>query len=66
MFHLCWATIQYSVTSSSTGLVTLYKSSRLIIFLGGLRGLPLLELPLEEEDKGEVEFIGDCGGVTSY
>jgi hypothetical protein len=35
----------------------------LLIFLGG-RGLPLLELPLKEEDKCEFEFIGDYGGVT--
>jgi len=69
-FIFSWNTIgshvaswQYSITSSSIELVTSYKLSMLLIFLGG-RGLPLLELPLKEEDKCEYEFIGDYGGVT--
>jgi len=45
---------QYSVRSSSIGLVISYKSSRLLIFLGGLGGLSLLELLLEEDDEGKV------------
>jgi hypothetical protein len=43
----------------------LYKSLRLLIFFGGLGGIPQLELSLEEEEEEEeVEFIGVCGGVT--
>ena len=56
---------QYSVRSSSIGLVTLYKSLRLLIFLDRLDEMPLLEPPLEEKDKGEVKLISDWGGVTS-
>jgi hypothetical protein len=37
-------------------------SSRLLIFFGGLGGVPLLELSLEEEE--EVELIDVFGGVT--
>jgi hypothetical protein len=48
----------------SIGLVTSYKSLRLLICFGGLGGIPLLELSLEEEEEEEVEFIGVCGGVT--
>ena len=48
-------------------------SSRLLIFLGGLGGLPQLELSLEEEeedededeDENEVELLGVCEGVIS-
>jgi hypothetical protein len=47
------------IPSLSKGLVTSYKSSRLLIFIGGV---PLLELSLEE--KKEVELVGVCGGVT--
>jgi len=46
---------QYSVTSSSIELVTSYKSSRLFIFLSGHGGVPLHELPLEEEEEEEEE-----------
>ena len=60
--HIAWW--QYSVTLSLIGLVTSYKSSRLLIFLGGLCELPLLELPLEKKDKDKVELIGDYKGVA--
>ena len=54
---------QYSVTSSSIRLVTSYKSSRLLIFLGKV---PLLEFPLEEkeEEEKEVELISVYRDVT--
>jgi hypothetical protein len=48
------------IPSLSKGLVTSYKSSRLLIFIGGV---PLLELSLEEKEE-EVELVGVCGGVT--
>jgi hypothetical protein len=50
---------------SSIGLVISYKSSTFLICLGGLGGLSLLELLVEKDDNDEIEFIGDCGGVTS-
>jgi hypothetical protein len=58
---------QYIVKSSSIILITPYNSSRLLIVFSRLGGLPLFKLPLkEEEGKDEVEFIGDCRGVTSF
>jgi len=46
-------------------VVTLYSSSRLLILLGGLDGLPLLELLLEEEEyKVKDDTIGNCEGIA--
>jgi len=65
---------QYNITSLLIELVTLHKSLRILIFLSGLDGVPLLELPLEKEEelkeeeeeveKGEDELISVCGDVT--
>jgi hypothetical protein len=48
----------FRIPSLSKGLITLYKSSRLLTFLAGVLLLESLE------EKEEVELIGVCGGVT--
>jgi hypothetical protein len=56
----------YFIASSNT-IVTLYKSSRLLIFLNALAGVLLLDLQLEEdakEEKRKVELIGVYEGIT--